>query len=413
MKRNIEIASQKTPAVVLGTGINALSIIRSLGEKGIPIINVVSGIDDYSIRSRYITELHRANLKDGYFVQTLSDIGRQLTQKAVLFATSDLQVLLMSEHRDLLTEYYSFILPQHDIVELLMNKKLFYDFALTKGFSVPKTYFTMSWSDVEDVATKISYPCIIKPEYHDDFWEVNLMKKYGIKVMQAYSKESYENLFKRFPIADRSLVIQEWIEGDDTEVFFCLMYVNRELQTVAAFTGRKIRQYPVLIGSTSLAVGVDAPAVRDISVQLLAAARCTGICSVEFKQCRKRNAFFITEPTVGRVDTQVGISIQSGIDIPYCYYRESLGDKLLPQPGPDKQIKWINEPYDIYSVRQYLSSKRLSISDIIKSYSGSRAYALWSFQDPSPFSFFLKDMLSRAFKKYTFNKASGTRKMKS
>lgn len=397
--------TDKTPAVVLGTGINALSIIRSLGEKGIPIINVVSGLDDYSVRSRYISKVQRANLKNGNFTQTMTDIGQSLHEKTVLFPTSDLHVLLISENRDSLKGFYSFILPPHNVVELLMNKKLFYEFSLSKGFNVPKTYFTNSWVDIIKVADAITFPCIIKPEYHDEFWESSLMTKYGIKVLQADSKQCYYDLFDRFPIADRPLIIQEWIEGDDTDVYFCLTYINKAFETVGAFTGRKIRQYPLLTGSTSLAEGSVEPIVRDMALQLLVTAQCTGISSVEFKRSRSSNVFFITEPTVGRVDTQVGISIQSGIDIPYFYYCEALGDKLTLQRDQHKRITWINEPYDIYSVREYLSSKKMSIRDLIKSYGGKRAYALWSLQDPGPFTSFLKDMLTKALKKVFLSKS--------
>lgn len=404
MKRDIEIRFHKTPAVVLGTGINALSIIRSLGEKGIPIINVVSSLDNYSVRSRYIVKLYRANLKNSNFMRAVTDIGRTFNGKTVLFPTSDLQVLLISENRDALSEFYSFILPPHDVVELLMNKKVFYQFSVSGGFNVPKTYFTHSRDEALNVADLISFPCIIKPEYHDDFWELNLMTKYGIKVFQADSKEAYIDLFNRFPIADRPLVIQEWIDGVDADVFFCLMYINKDFETVAAFTGRKIRQYPILTGSTSLAEGINEPALRDVSGRLLKAARCTGICSVEFKRSPKSNRFYIIEPTVGRVDTQVGIGIHSGIDIPYFYYREALGENLAPQTDVEKRITWINEPYDIYSVQQYLSSGRLTMTNLIKSYRGKRTYALWSMQDPRPFFSFVRDMLFKVMKKYTFGK---------
>jgi len=35
-------------------------------------------------------------------------------------------------------------------------------------------------------------------------------------------------------------LIQEWIEGDDTAVYFCLAYLDRASNPVVFMTGRKI-----------------------------------------------------------------------------------------------------------------------------------------------------------------------------
>ena len=54
---------------------------------------------------------------------------------------------------------------------MLRNKKVFYEFAFKNGFNVPKTFFVSNKEDINIVGDRISYPCLIKPEYRDRYWD--------------------------------------------------------------------------------------------------------------------------------------------------------------------------------------------------------------------------------------------------
>ena len=390
---------QIPPAVVLGAGINGLNIIRSLGKRGIPIIDATVPSSDYSLKSRYIKKVYFESLIGPDLVKALLHLRKSLDNKAVLFCTSDLDVVTVSRHRRELQQWYHIILPPHNVVETLMNKKLFYDFALRNNFLVPKTYFTNTANEAEEISRIISYPCIIKPQYHDEYWSLNLLSVYGIKVLYAQNRDEYVNHFKRFKIETRPLIIQEWIDGGDTDVFFCLTYISRYYQPLAIFTGKKIRQYPPLTGSTSLAESVWNPTVADNTLKVLTKARCFGICSVEFKRCPRTDKFYITEPTVGRVDTQEGISISAGMDIPYLCYLDAIGQTPAPMVHFEEGIKWINEPYDIYSIKEYLTNGQSSLKDLLSKYKGKRSYSLWSLDDIRPSLIFFLSIFKKLLQK--------------
>ncbi|MFX0137458.1 MAG: hypothetical protein ACFFDN_27710, partial [Candidatus Hodarchaeota archaeon] len=322
-------------------------------------------------------------------------------QKGILFCTSDLSVLTVSEHENELKEYYHFVLPSKQTIEMLMSKKLFYEFAFKNGFNVPKTFFISNKEDIEQVSATASYPCIIKPEYRDDYWNTKVSTIN--KILYAKSRDEYFNFFKNFDISNRPLIVQEWIDGTDEDVFYCLTYMNRNHEPLAVFTGKKIRQFPVLTGSTAFAESIREPYIAKESIRLLKTAGCVGICSVEFKRSPKDNIFKITEPTVGRTDTQEGSSINSGMDIPYIAYLDALGQNPEPLSHFTEGVKWINEPEDYNSVRAYLKNKKISLKELISSYKGKRTYALRAIDDPLPFLAFLGGMMKRGIHKFSKN----------
>jgi predicted ATP-grasp superfamily ATP-dependent carboligase len=278
-----------------------------------------------------------------------------------------------------------------------MNKKLFHEFAVQNDFDVPKTLFVHGEKDIHRVGYTTSYPCLIKPAYHEKNWENHVSKI--DKILHVKSRNEYFNFFRNYNLSNDPLIVQEWIEGSDEDVFYCLAYINRKKEPAALFTGKKIRQYPVLTGSTSVAEGKRNAHVSEQSEKLLKTAGCIGICSVEFKYSKKDDVYYITEPTVGRTDTQEGSGIDAGMDIPYIAYLDALGYDHEPVMYFREGIKWINEPEDYNSVSMYLKRRGMSIGELIASYRGKRTYALSAIDDPLPFITFLcQKVKSRIFR---------------
>jgi len=357
------------------------------------VLAISSNLSEYAAKSRYCKVIYCEKLSGEKLVEKLTDIGRSLGQKGIIFCTSDSSVLTVSKYEKELQEYYHFVLPARETVEMLISKKLFHNFAFENGFDVPKTLFISNSEDVAKIGETITYPCIIKPEYRDNYWDTNVSNV--DKILYAKSKDAYYNFFKSFSISEKPLIVQEWIDGNDEDVFYCLAYINRNHEPLAVFTGKKIRQFPVLTGSTAMAESKWEPYVADESMRLLKIAGCIGICSVEFKRSAIDNSFKITEPTVGRTDTQEGSSINSGMDIPYIAYLDALEQDPEPLTYFKEGVKWINEPEDYNSVRDYLKNKKINLKDLISSYKGKRTYALKAMDDPLPFLSFVGDKLKK------------------
>jgi predicted ATP-grasp superfamily ATP-dependent carboligase len=385
--------STRPTAVVTELSIAGLSIIRSLGKKGVRVIGVDSDLSKYGALSKYCKTVFCKNVNDYSLVEMLIDIGKTFNQKAILFPASDLSVSVVSAYRVELEKFFSFNLPSNEVIEILANKRLFHEFALKNGFSIPNTIFTHGATDVEKAGNTTSYPCVIKPEFRDDYWYNHVPHK--DKVLFVSSINEYFELFTKYDISNRPLIIQEWIHGDDTDVYFVLTYLDKNSHPLAIFTGKKIRQHPILTGVTSAGTSMWVPYIAEEGLKLLKLAGCKGLCSVEFKFCHKDNIFKITEPTVGRPDNQESMSTAAGLDIPYIAYLDSAGISKKSLHHFKDGVKWYCEPNEIYSIPAHFRKGEYSLKQLLTSFSGKRSYALMDIKDPFPFLFFLKRTLKQ------------------
>ena len=383
------------PVVITGLcDTMSLCLIRNLGRRGIRIIATDSNISSYYGKSRYSQNIYCKSLFDRSLIELLCELGASFDEKAVLFNCTDQSVLNVSRERDKLQPFYNFVLPPHRTIERLMSKKLFYDFALENNFLVPQTFFSHNSEDIERVGRTISYPCIIKPEFKDSYW----LTKVPVKVIYADSRKQYFELVKKYQIEEKSLVIQEWIDGDDTDLYFCLVYISRLHEPLVVFTGKKLRQHPHLAGTLSVAESVWVPEIAKESLRLLKTAGCVGFCSVEFKQSKKDGRFYAIEPTVGRPDSQEEICITAGLDVPYVAYLDAIGQDVAPLGGFKEGVKWIDVARIYYTVQEYFR-KTLTLKELISFFRGKRSYSLWASDDPLPALFFAKEKMLAGIRK--------------
>jgi len=147
---------------------------------------------------------------------------------------------------------------------------------------------------------------------------------------------------RRMRGAASSVVVQEWIDGNDDDIYFTLFVCDRQARIVALFTGRKIICTPPLVGSTALCVAATEEH-RALAAQTQAfVAQChyRGIGGLEFKRHRRTGQFVVVEPTVGRTDWQEEIATLCGVNIPVIAYRTALGQPVESVGAIDPAVAW-------------------------------------------------------------------------
>jgi D-aspartate ligase len=380
--------TKNIPALVIGVDVSALNVIRSLGRKGVDVYAMGSQPREYGAVSRYANFVLCDDLNDEEkVIFRLTETSKNLRKKMVLLCTSDLHVLYVSRNRDLLSPFFEFVLPEHDIIQTLMDKERFYEFAYNHNFALPETFFSKTRAEFQTICQTISYPCVVKPLYRTRYWSENVPPEK--KVIRMDSVQHMIKQLEEFGAFDQELILQEWIPGDDTYVYFCLAYINREGRALATLCGRKLRQYPSITGVTSLAETVKNVELTEMTLKVLSAAGCKGLCSVEYKRHAIDGSFRIIEPTVGRVDLQEGISTQAGLDIPFLAYQDALGIAETHMKNYKSGLKWINEPFEFNSFITRSRQHGIGVREFLLPYRGPRSYALLSVEDPLPFLFFL------------------------
>ena len=379
----MKTAFAKPTAVVLGLGQNGMATCRALGRAGIPVIGIDTDLDQPSARTRYAIKVHCPDFQSGGpgLVESLEQIGRGLHEKGVLYPSGDLSLSLISEQRERLDPYFHISLPSKAVVEMFLNKKQFYQFAMDKGFPLPQTLFPKSPEHMRELADRLHYPCLIKPFQPNDTWR----KTFDTRLFVADSADHLVALFDRLFRVHEDLIVQEYMRGADSELFWSATYIDADGRPLALWTGRKLRQYPRRFGSSTLAESRWEPTIAQETVDILKAAGHRGLAFAEFKRDGRDGRFKLTEVTAGRTWFPHALVTRSGINLPLIMYRDMLGLDAEVQPPYVQGIKWIHEERDLKTVlRYFIPEGELTVWSWLQSYRGKRVYALAAWDDPKP-----------------------------
>ncbi len=316
-------------------------------------------------------------------IQVLEDLGPQLPRKAVLFPCLDRNVELISRFRDRLESWYHIMLPPPQVVEMMMDKTSFYRYAQEAGFQIPKTDFLYSRAEAVQAAQAVTYPAVLKPpSSKTSEW----LQETHLKAFKVTNPDELLSTFDRCHRFAKPLILQEWIEGTDANLYSCNCYFNRDGDPVVTLVSRKIRQWPPRIGETCLGEEVRNDAVLNETLRLFRAVRFYGLGYVELKRDERSGEYFIIEPNIGRPTARSGIAEASGVEMIYAAYCDAAG-KPLPRALEQRYagVKWIHLRRDFQSSFHYWRRGELSLRDWWRSLRGPKAYALFSLRDPAPF----------------------------
>ena len=132
-----------TPAFILGDGVSALGIVRSLGRRGIPVYLFSSERDGIAEQSRYAKttmlsepKSHRAIAND------LLSAAKGFDQKPVLYYLTDDYLDFVSDNREQLQERFLFPISSRESIECVGKKEKFGLFCAENAVPAPQN-FTM------------------------------------------------------------------------------------------------------------------------------------------------------------------------------------------------------------------------------------------------------------------------------
>jgi predicted ATP-grasp superfamily ATP-dependent carboligase len=370
-------------AIIIGLDcFTGLQTARILARRSIPVIGIASNPKHACCRTRACDNVLVADTSSVDFIHSLETLGPQLGEAAVLYPCTDMSVLTISRHRRSLETWYRFALPPEDVVELLINKIRFYSHAQQVGFQVPTTFFLHSQEDVLEAARQLKFPCILKPPIRTPLWEKNTKTK-------AYSVKDAQDLLRVYELTSNwaeSLMVQEWIEGPDSNLFSCNCYFTSESLPAVNFIARKIRQWPPKTGTSSLGEECRNDAVLQESIRFFQHFLFKGLGYLEIKLDARNGKYYIIEPNIGRPTGRSAITEAGGVELLYTMYCDLLGQ---PLPANREQqytgVKWIYLRRDLQSAWSLWRQGELSLKQWRQSLQGRKYYALFSWTDPVPF----------------------------
>jgi predicted ATP-grasp superfamily ATP-dependent carboligase len=167
-----------------------------------------------------------------------------------------------------------------------MDKVNYHEYAEKHGLSIPKTFFLRSREDAERAAEQLTFPCILKPPTKTPEW----LGKAKVGVYKIATADEFLELYDVCEGWAETLMIQEWIDGSDGNLFSCNCYFNADSVPIVTFVARKLRQWPPEAGTSSLGEECRNDFVLEESIRLFRGASYRGLGYVEFKRTEYRTA---------------------------------------------------------------------------------------------------------------------------
>lgn len=208
----------------------------------------------FTYKSSIINISYNDNLrKEEYFSDILIEYSKKhYKEKVLLIPCHDIYVRLVVENKKELEKYYIFNLPSYEITNNLLIKEKFYQ--TYKNLEFPKTYI-YNLNDKLEIEN-FNYPLILKPsngiEYykHDFLNQAKVYKLNNIEEVKKTINQIKESGYKE------TLIIQEYIEGDDTNLFDSVFYVNTKGKAcLASFAQVGLQEHgPTAIGNATVLI---------------------------------------------------------------------------------------------------------------------------------------------------------------
>ena len=261
-------------ACVLGD----LDIVRPLGKAGVRCAVVAAATDPvrhsrftsaFTDRTPWTTEAEQ--------VRGLLALGERHDDRPTLFYANDQDLLLVSRHRAALAERFRFVLPDADLVELLLLKTHAHERFEALGLPVPRSWPLPPVHG--PLSDDLAFPVVVKPV-------IRRRRVPGAtpKAMRLDDEAALAAAWPELARSEEPLLAQQLIEGDEDRIESYHVYVDAGGEIAGEFCGRKLRTFPPRYGNTTALVLTEAGDVRELGREVVGRLGLRGVAKVDFKR---------------------------------------------------------------------------------------------------------------------------------
>jgi predicted ATP-grasp superfamily ATP-dependent carboligase len=272
----------------------------------------------------------------------------------------------------------------------LVSKKGMYEMALEHRVPTPATLFPRNLEEVKAFLPKLSFPVMLKGIYGN-----RLQSRGRNKMLIVHTPaDLIEHYVAMEDPESPNLMLQEYIPGDDDQIYIFNGYFDRESRCLAAFTGHKIRQFPVHVGCASLGVCRWNENVAETTIRFMQAIGYQGILDIGYRYDPRDGQYKVLDanPRVGQAFRL--FVAENDMDVVKSLYLDLTGQEqlaIVPREGR----RWLIEDFDLISSLHYYQEGTLGFRDWVRSFKGVQEAAWFSWSDPRPFSKMVGDLLKR------------------
>ena len=226
-------------ALIIGNDINAYYLARcyhELTNKKADLISLIVPGEKPFAYTRYTKILNIKYIENLWdekiFLNTLKEYYKEhKNEKILLISSNETYGEFIAKNSNKLKKMFYFSYPSLDLQDTLINKELFYKTYSDSILDLPKTYYYDCNKDNVIDEKDIVFPVIVKPANVVLFKHIEFYGKK--KIYRLNTMEELNNviiLFKNGGYND-TLIIQEYIPGDDSHLFDAVVYVDKNKKT--------------------------------------------------------------------------------------------------------------------------------------------------------------------------------------
>jgi len=350
---------------------SALAVIRSLGERGIPVFTAEEApvaLAACSCFAQQHFEYPSPRLYPERFLSVLVELVRKQHIDMLLPMTELTTTLLVTNQGSFPGTEIPF--PDIGTVESLVNKCSLMRLAGELNVPIPRTWYADSPDTLPCPLEEIYYPAVLKPGkswlYQNGQWSRSAVR-FTSNALEARGILDSDPAFLAHPF-----MIQECVAGQGQGVF--ALYNNGK--PLAFFAHRRLREKPPGGGVSVLSESIPLdPVLRSHARSLLDKVRWHGIAMVEFKVSPDGTPYLMEINT--RFWGSLQLAIDSGMNFPWLLYQLACDGHTDPvyTYKTGLRLRWLLG--DLDSLYLTLRDQRYSFA--------VKAGAVKCFLTPSPF----------------------------
>ncbi len=229
------------------------------------------------------------------------------------------------------------VLPPHDVLLRVFDKRAMTELAESLGIAVPRTWIVEPSTDLDALTPTLPYPVVLKPNVSQQRTNAGGSAPTGAPLYAA-SAAQFSAALADMRRRASSVLVQEFVLGGGAG-YFALMNAG-ELR--GEFAHRRIRDVRPTGSGSALRESVEpTPALRDASLALLRAIGWHGVAMVEFRIRPDGTPVFLE--INGRFWNSLALAVHAGVDFPLGVARLAEHGDLEPLPAgtPGIRTRWL------------------------------------------------------------------------
>jgi predicted ATP-grasp superfamily ATP-dependent carboligase len=292
-------------ALVLNGGVkSALTVVRSLGKRGIPVTVGAERRTGMALWSRYATRtfVYRSPINDpAGFLDDVETAARAEPEPPIVYCMSDAVVLLLSRNRARFSSICVLMLPSEASMELAADKEA--TRALAESLKIP-TPPSASFS---------LFPVVVKPR-HSAVWKGGLGMTGTAQF--AFSESEARAVSERIQSdTGEAPLIQEFVRGAE----FGYEALCEKGTVIAFVMHRRMRSLSPTGGAAVIKITMEPDHAMQAHAELiLKQLEWTGVAMVEFKQDEVKGVPYLLEINP-RFWGSLPLALHAGVDFPFLY----------------------------------------------------------------------------------------------